>query len=696
MRPLRAPAPDGGRLRAAVLPLVWLGLGLGLAPYAWALGFCFPRGDDFDEVTRAMFLFDLPGGLYEIGREWLTWSGRYTYHFLAVFLGKAGELRPACGFVCGAVLALHGAAFYGLARAAGVARREALPLAPLAVASLCGCTAYLPGCSLLPDALTTGLQSAAALLFFWSLCALWDRCAALADESGARAALCRSRRTASLLGVLAVGVFEHAALAALAGACIACALAWFHDRRLGLRFAAGRLRAFLTVALWCLGALVVSFLAPGNFARRAARGIDAETVRRQLAALPAEWLDALGAFAESHWPVATLLLVVLLLCLGRRAKPALARGEALLLAVLCPVVFCLFSFGLGALHAMSDAPLSSHPKLAASLGLYAACALGFSACALLHALPAPAAPRPRAALLAGAVLLVLCCAGDNFQRTLRHAVNGDMALYAEAMERRDAWLRHEGALSPWRGKFRFGLAGEALHPGIRSRAPKPGAPVTPVARWPWPVFPVVGTEALAGRPGVWPNQWAAWMYGVEAVAAQPPDPAPAVAAPGQGPGTPDSPRELRLPPEARARGLRAAWRVNAQGGPNQTFALDWLVLESETALPEHVAVLAPCPLSRARMAPLFLQAWLLRQAEGETGALARWTGPERVFTTAVWRVEGAPAGVFRYAFPLGPAGPLAQGAPRPGEWPAVILLQPAGAPRLRLGPGVLDSGPESG
>ncbi|MDE7371171.1 MAG: hypothetical protein K2N07_05430, partial [Desulfovibrio sp.] len=474
-----APLPETGRARwRFVRALAWLALLAGLAPFVWALGFCFPRGDDFDEVTRAMFLFDLPGGLYEVGREWLTWSGRYTYHFLAVFLGKAGELRLAAGLVCGAVLALHGAAFYGFARAAGVCRRDAAPLALLAVLALCACTGFLPGFYMLSEALTTGLQSAAALLFFWSLCALWERCAASAVGAPAMPALRRSRRRASLLGVLAVGVFEHAALAVLSGACIACALAWFHDRRGQVRFAAGRLRVFIGVGLWCAGALLLSFLAPGNFARRAARGIDAETVGRQLAALPSDWLHALGAFAGSLWPVAMLLLVLLLLFLRRREKPVLARPDALLLAALCPAVFCLFSLALGALHAVSDMPLPSHPKLAASLGLYAACALGFTAFALLDALPGLTGPRPLSALLTGAVLLMLCVTSGNFQGSLRTAVNGDMALYAETMERRDAWLRHEGARSPWQGKYRFGLAGEVLYPGSRGRTLRPGAPVT--------------------------------------------------------------------------------------------------------------------------------------------------------------------------------------------------------------------------
>ncbi|MDE7241379.1 hypothetical protein [Desulfovibrio sp.] len=676
---------------------MWLGLGLGLAPFAWALGFCFPRGDDFDEVTRAMFLFDLPGGLYEVGREWLTWSGRYTYHFLAVFLGKAGELRLASGLVCGAALALHGAAFYGLARAAGVARRDAAPLAALALLALCASIGWLPGFYLLTEALTTGLQSAAALAFFWSLCALWERCAATPpDEARIR----RARRMASLMGVLAAGVYEHAALAVLAGSAVACLLAWFGERRAGPGTSPGRLRSFLVVGAWCLGGVIFSFLAPGNFARRAARGLDAATVRGQLAALPADWLHALESFAAGSWPFMALGLALLVALLQKLDRPGLARREALLLGILVPAAFCLFSLGVTALHALSDAPLPASPKLGASLGLYAAFALGFGVHALLRALPGLPCRGRGPALVIGAGLLALGCASDNFQRTLENAVNGDMALYAMAMQRRDAWLRHVGEGSPWRGKFRFGLAGEALHPGIRSRAPNPGAAVTPVARWARPVFPVWTGGGLKDKGPAWPNTWAAWMYGVEAVAAVAPAPAGVVAALRGSKGAPGGPVELRLPAGARALGLAGAWRVNALGGPNPTFALDWLVLESEKPLPKTLAVLAPSPITPARMAPIFLQAWLLRQVEGETraDALARWAGPELAFTTAAWHLAGAPSGVFRYAFPLGRAAPLAQGEIQPGEWPAVIFLQTAGTPLLRLAPAGpdLDTGRESG
>ena len=519
-------AGTAGVRGGAALAFVWLALGLGLLPFAWAFGFCFPRGDDFDEVTRAMFLFDVPGGLYEVGREWLTWSGRYTYHFLAVFLGKAGELRPVCGLVCGAALALHGLAFYGLARQAAVPRRDAAPLACLALAGLCAGTRYLPGFYQLTEALTTGLQSGAALAFFWSLCALWNGCASSgsAVDAGCR----RARRRAALLGVLAAGVYEHAALAVLSGAGVACVLALFAGRRAGTD--AARLKDFLVVTGWCLGAACFSFLAPGNFARRAARGMDAEAVSRQLTAVPADWLGAMEGFAQSPWPCIALGLALLLALLQRRGRPGLGRREALLLAALVAGAFALFSLGLTTLHAMSDVPLSASPKLGASLGLYAGCALGFAVFGLLRALPRPAFPGRGPALALGAALLALCCASDNFQRTLENAVNGAMAVYAGAMEERDAWLRHVGTESPWQGKWRFGLAGEILHPGSRARNVRPDAPVAKVARWARPVFPVWTYGDLPEKAVAWPNQWVAWMYGLEAVAATPPSPARAVAA----------------------------------------------------------------------------------------------------------------------------------------------------------------------
>lgn len=682
-------APPCSAEERCCLGFLWLALVCALAPFGYAFGFCFPRGDDFDEVTRAMFLFDLPGGIYEVGREWLTWSGRYTYHFLAVFLGKAAELRWVCGLACGTVLALHGLVLYGLIREAAVPRRHALPLACLALLALCTSYRHLWAFYMLTDALTMGLQSAAGLGFFWSLCALWNHCDAT-DVASVR----RGQRTAALLGVLAVGVYEHAALAVMCSAGCACMLAVFHDRRRGLSFGAGRFRIFLRVALWCLGGLLVSFLAPGNSVRRQVRGIDADTVRQQLAAVPGDWLHALGGFVHSRWPLTMAGIVLLLVLLRRREHPRLSRGEALLLAVLVLAMFCLYSLGLTTLHALSDVPLLCAAKLPASLDLYAAFALGFAIFVVLAALP-DFRGRGHAFLIGGA-LLALCCTGDNFQQTLRNTVNGDMVLYGDFMTARDAWLRHVGGLSTRHGRFRFGLVGEILYPGSRSRKLLPDAVVTQVAAWPRTIFPVIAHEGLPMHAAHWPNQWAAWMYGVDAVASAPPDPVAALTVVDDAPATtsPSDLLQLRLTPEARSLGLTGAWRVNACGGPNPTFALTWLVLHAERPLPETLDLLVPSPLSGRRLVPLPAQAWLLRRLEQEVNPLPdipdRWAATELHFSSAAQLVKKVMEPHFRYAFPLGPAAPLTTGTsgsvPAPDSWPASLFLRLDGDAFLRLMP----------
>lgn len=659
--------------------LVWLALCCALAPFVYALGFCFPRGDDFDEVTRAMFLFDLPGGLYEIGREWLTWSGRYTYHFLAVFLGKAGELRWAYGLICGGVMALYGVAFAGLARQAGARAGDAALLGGLAVLALCACHQHLWTFYLLTDALTMGLQPAAALLFFWSLCRFWT---ALDRETPAwpggdgpcsAPAARRARRAAIILGVLAVGVFEHSALAVLLGTGIFCVLAFARDARHGLSpgrmlRGPGHLRAALPIALWCLGAALFSFLAPGNQQRRSARCIDAAAQQRQLDAVWSDWTDAVAAFGDSLWPVAVAGLVAFLLLARRRPSgTGLSRTEHLLLALMAAAGFVLWSLGLTLLHALSDVPVNAVPKLPAGLAQYAACALGFTLYAVVaarRAVPPPERSRGAraAALLLALGLVALFCRSGNFLRTATNAVNGGMVFLADAQETRDAWLRRAGGEARADDGPRFGLMGEILRPGVRARRLDPTLPLVVVQAETAPVFPVHNGEALPENPEHWPNLWVAWMYGVGGVASARPDPARAVAAvsdPGAAPVIRDGdPLPLALPPALRHNGVDGAWRVTASGGPNPTFADTWLVMACRQALPGGFSLFRPAPPDRRRLAPFPAQAWLLRRLERQTppdaafpDRLDRCAGALLRFSPPAW-ATATETGFF-YAFPLG-------------------------------------------
>lgn len=722
-------APGWLRTGQTVRLLVWLGLAAALLPFAYALGFCFPRGDDFDEVTRAMFLGDVPGGLYELGREWLTWSGRYSYHFLAVFLGKAGEMRWAYGLICGAILTLYGVALSALAREAGVRPRDAAPLGLFGVLALCACHQNLWAFYMLTDALTMGLQPVAALLFFWSLCRLWTRVDA--DAAVALTATRRARRAAIALGVFAVGIFEHSALGVLLGAGIACALAVARDLRAGLSPRAmlrgrGRLRAMLPVALWCLGAALFSFLAPGNQYRRATRGIDAETQARQLGLVWTDWGDAVSAFVHSFWPVVIAVLVLLILLLRERrpgvpdgpetpARAGLSRGERLLLAALAVLGYGVYSLGLTVLHALSDVPMHAAGKLPAGLAQYAGFALGFALYALAGVLyPGPDAGGTRrgrvaAALLLGLGLTPLLCLSDNWRQTTLNAVNGSMVLLAQAQETRDAWLRGEGRRSAADPRPRFGLLGELYRPGVRSRRLDPSLPLVLVQRQQEAVFPV-WRGTLPAKPEQWPNLWVAWMYGVGGVASAAPDPAPAVAqvldAPEAGTEGADNgpddltravqaaPGPLTVPAALRRLGVKGAWRVTASGGPNPTFADVWLVVACREPLPERIAIVRPNPLDWRRLLPLGAQAWLLDRLIRQNSRDVQGVEDDRVaentvdttdtaafpdffdrcaatvlsFDTAAQSVP-TPSGFF-YAFPLGLAG---------NEWPAALIVRLNGA-----------------
>lgn len=650
----------GAQGRGLVLTLILLLVVL-LLPFAYAFGFLFPRGDDFDEVTRAMFLFDLPGGLYEVGREWLTWSGRYTYHFLAVFLGKAGEMRLAYGLICAAVVALYGLAVFGVTRALEAAGKPGFPLAALfcgllAVLILLCCHQNLATFYMLTDALTMGLQPAATLCFFWLLCRLW----LVPEAQGSR----KARRAAIVVGVLAVGVYEHSAVAVVVCAAAACALAWREALACKSIAARRRLRDCLCVGCWCLGALLFSFLAPGNFYRRAVRQVSAEVQRQQLAQAWQEWLSSSFRFFDGLWPWAVLLLVLLL---PRRAEATglgVTRGQRDL-ALAAVLAYPAISGMLSVLHALSDVTLSASPKVPAGLSVYAACAFGVAA----YALAGPALgmlQKLRLPLLPLTLpLLAVLCLNGNWRETLINAANGGMVSLAGALTQRYDYLEFLGrSAAAMDAPPRFGLYGEIARPGVRKRGIDPALPQAVVQELrPAMVFPIHMGETLPGSPEIWPNLWAAWLYGVGSVQSRRPDPLLAAARFDVGdaaqPPMPASrgifaegvappPELLPLPPRGaevaaapcspslrcgpasesarpgrppaaacavpsvlREAGVQHAWLLRARGGPNKTFDDLWLLLQASKPLPRRIVVFRASPADWRRLMPLPVQQWLL-------------------------------------------------------------------------------------
>lgn len=665
----------------------WLTVIALLLPFVYACGFLFPRGDDFDEVTRAMFPFDLPGGLYEIAREWLTWSGRYTYHFLAVFLGRAGELRPLYGLVCAGVMALYGLGIFGLAREAGARRSTAL---------FCGLTGLLvvlcrhqslPNLYLLTDALTMGLLQAMTLVFLWVLCRVWR-----ASPDGSRPAL----RGAVIVGVLTVGVFEHSALAALAACTAACLLALLRlpeargHGNAAVQVARSRLRRLCVLWAWILGAALVSFLAPGNQVRRATRHIGAEVQWRQLAAAFDEWRHGAFWFFDGLWPVAVLFFVLLLRVLcrkqGKETLPvldhteiAVARRNGLWLAAMSVVAYLGLSGLLTVLHACSDVTLTSTPKLPAGLAVLAAYASGFALWGVLDAVPAierglvRLPQRPLFAALLLALLAVSVC-GDNWRLTASNAANGAMLRLGEQLRMRYDALRAIGdAVQPPNAAPRFGLLGEIYRPGARKRSIDPALPMVAVREsLPTSVFPIQIGEALPRKPETWPNLWVAWMFGLGGVYSAQPAPAAAVAALRA-----NSPTPLELPEALRAAGIEAAWLVRAKAVPqgivssraDATFDDCWLLLRhGDAARLKRIAVLRLNAPDSRRLMPLFIQrelvARLATRAELTAGVggygvsgPAAWTGELLAFMADDWKDgeylalplgsgNNAPAGLF--------------------------------------------------
>lgn len=567
-----------------------------LAPYLYSFGFCYPRGDDYDGITRAMFLFDLPGALYEIGREWLFWSGRYTYHFLAVFLGKAAENRFACGLACFSVLMAYAYGFYKFGRLAGQSIKQGIFFSLLCACVLLCCHGNLTDFYLLTDALTIVLQAAFYLLATGQLLKIFNN----RGEKRGRPNL----KLFIAFSILAIGTYEHAALAIFWTYCAALAftyLLWPAGEEAALKIRQG----LLSCAPWLMGALLFSFLAPGNAQRRAARHVDLEQQLAQFSSAPEQLVNFLRDFILSPWPIATLCVCAIGgLCLKR---PDTHFQKRLTLCIVPLVGFLLFAFSVITLHALSDVPFTAEIKLQASLELYASIALGLTIRFLPWGLPAYKCGNIFITLACSGPLFCIAANSANFQKTFYNAANGEMLLLADFMaERRQILAKASRSTSYVPDSF--GLRGELRNPAVRKRKIWPGECATVITGFPRAVFPVYTLPDLKADPAGWPNIWAAWVYGLPALAEIPPQSRPVLKAIAEGKGQP-----ISIGSTLREAGLASAWLYLDE--PHSDSAAAWLVLESSKAI--KINILLPMRPNKARLLPIQIQknAWLTLESE---------------------------------------------------------------------------------
>lgn len=572
-------------------------------PFCWGLAFLFPRGDDFELVTRAMFFFDLPGAIYETGRQWMLSGGQYSLHFLQVFLGKAPESLLLCGLVCGLVLSVYGLAFYGLARVLSPALPHRLGLfcGLLAMLGLCCCHAQLWRFYSFAESLQYGLPPALWCVVLLMLCRLW-----LADVFDRP----RCRRRAMLAAVVTIGMGQLSALSTPALVAAATVLAAIHHHPVR--------RDLLRVLLVSVGAALLVFLAPGHWAAQAARPLP-----QSWDALQGDWWRAVSFLWRGLWilPIAGVAL-----CLphaqgeGRTSPQPLSPDIPSLrpgwLAALAGTSFLLVSLFMSILHAAGDAFSLEADRLGASLAIYGSVALGIICFPLLGRAHLWLLVHGRTMSLLLAVLALTLCAGSsNWRDAALHASSGSWVVNGDSHQERYNWLWDMGmAYTPLDAPSRFGIWAEwrdgPHEPAINNLLPRVALRSLPDV-----ALPVFAGDPLRQYPRHWPNLWVAWMFGVGSVRMTPPQwyeewtrelqRVGSGELPAQEAG---SPLELRIPQPLRELGLRHAWLTACRAVPNATFAETWLVLDMERPLPPRLAetleVWRLNPVDPRRMLPL--------------------------------------------------------------------------------------------
>lgn len=627
-----------------------------MLPFFWGFAFVFPQGEDFVAMSRAMCFLDLPGGLYEMGRQWLGTDGRYALHFWQTFLGRAPESLLLNGVVCLLAVGCYGLAVYGLARlmAPAMPHRLGLFCGLLTMLGLCACHPQAQYCYNLTQSLAFILPGGVWLCLLLCFCRLW-----LADGP----ARTRLYRQALPVAVLAAGLGEMSAHASLVLALGGWLLAVVHGHPARREY--GRLLALTAVCV------LLVFVSPGRWATQAFHPLPAgwEDFAR-------DWRYALSGLWKTLWIVPVLALALSLphaQGAGRVGGQPLSPDIPLLrpgwLSLFAVAGFLLVSLSMTALHAAGDAFSLADERLAAVLSVYGAAGLTLALYPWLGRWNLRLLQgRARLSLLLAAAVIALCFTG-NWRAAAEHAAAGDWVISGDNVQARYNWLWDLGRLytSP-DAPMRLGLWGRHNYPDSPRLTPDADLPQVVVRALSKTALPVMAGESLRHAPQHWPNPWVAWFFGLGSVRmayaqwqAEWTEPLRRVSRGEISAARAGSPLPLPLPAALRGLGLEQAWLAASPADPNATFSQIWLVLDSAAPLSSRVAASLEVwrlnPVDPRRMLPLPLQIVLARELL--TREVEEGPGRELCLRLAASRMplvrallEGA-SGRTVYAVPLG-------------------------------------------
>ena len=444
-----------------------------LLPFLYAMFFTFPLGDDFARALKAQGLFDWIGGLKDLAWHWLHWSGRYTHHFLVVFLGDAVMTRAGYGAVCLGVLSLYGIALYGIYReiAAGARPQECLFLTLASLAALVAGHAALSNTFyVVTDALGLGIGNALVLMFVFALCRLWH--------------LPNLRRRDTVFALTcaacAIGCYEHAAVATFVAAALAL---WMATRAQHPNRA-----TFERIATATLVFLLASFLAPGNFSRQRIREVSLTRIFEQLGFAGHDWLASAPGAVMSYFAILAVLIGLLVTPKVRSGLRSVAPAA---MAMASAAAFAALSAGIVVIHAFSDVRITAIAKLPASLHLLLGIVLAFALIPALAALRARVARVP--AILVALPPIVLFAMSANTAATVRSIATGQLDAYAARMTQR------------------LNVLAAVRNEDVR---------LAPLVTCP---FPACAGEPVPAGAAIWPAANIAGLYGQRSVATAAPD-----------------------------------------------------------------------------------------------------------------------------------------------------------------------------